>query len=82
MFEKARLTGSNPPGGVVLAQLQSGSWHFEVSQEYPAACALLVGPVTLPSCPQTTLAHSDHAKRAIAIINIVCDQQPRGVVES
>lgn len=43
------ITGLSPPGGLVLAQLHVGSLHVEVSQEYPAASELLVGPLTLPS---------------------------------
>ena len=33
----------------MLAQLHFGSLHTEVSQEYPAAEELLVGPLILPS---------------------------------
>lgn len=33
----------------MLAQLHFGSLHAEVSQEYPAAPELLVGPLILPS---------------------------------
>lgn len=47
--KEREITGLSPPGGLVLAQLHLGSWHAEESQEYPAASALLVGPVTLPS---------------------------------
>lgn len=49
MTKEREITGSSPPGGLVLAQLHLGSLHVEVSQEYPAASALLVGPLILPS---------------------------------
>jgi len=42
-------TGCKPPGGLVLAQLQSGNLHLDESQEYPAAAALEVGPEITPS---------------------------------
>jgi len=42
-------TGCKPPGGLVLAQLQSGNLHLDGSQEYPAAAALEVGPEITPS---------------------------------
>lgn len=45
----ATLTGLIPPGGLVLAQLQLGSLHFEASQEYPNASGLVVGPSIPPS---------------------------------
>ena len=48
------LTGLIPPGGSVLAQWQSGSWHLEGSQEYPAEDPLLVGPLDCPSPLLTT----------------------------
>jgi hypothetical protein len=47
--EERTLTGLKPPGGLVLAQLQFGSLHFDASQEYPAASALEVAPVIPPS---------------------------------
>lgn len=47
--EPTQRTGLNPPGGFGLAQLQLGSRHFEVSQEYPAASTLVVGPESVPS---------------------------------
>lgn len=43
------LTGLIPPGGLVLAQLQVGSLHFEGSQEYPKASGLVVAPSMPPS---------------------------------
>lgn len=47
--KEREVTGSSPPGGLVLAQLHLGSLHAEASQEYPAALELLVGPEILPS---------------------------------
>lgn len=44
------LTGCSPPGGLVLAQAQSGSWHLVGSHEYPKADGLVVGPSIAPSC--------------------------------
>ena len=44
-----RRTAFNPPGGLVLAQLQLGSLHLEGSHEYPAAAALDVAPLIDPS---------------------------------
>lgn len=42
-----RLTGWSPPGGLTLAQLQFGNWHFEGSHEYEYAkvCGLAVVPI-------------------------------------
>jgi hypothetical protein len=47
--KEREITGSSPPGGLVLAQLHLGSLHAEALQEYPAASELLVGPEILPS---------------------------------
>jgi hypothetical protein len=59
-----RLTGLNPPGGLVLAQLQFGSLHWLASHEYPAACALDVGPLIWPSSwaptPSRVIASRDN----------------------
>jgi len=41
--------GERPPGGLALAQLQLGNWHWLGSHEYPAADELLVGPEMEPS---------------------------------
>ena len=40
---------ANPPGMLVDAHLQFGSWHLAASHEYWAASGLETGPVMLPS---------------------------------
>jgi hypothetical protein len=59
----SRLTGLNPPGGLVLAQLQLGKTHCDGSQEYPADSGLYVGPSMPPSWAATRRAAAAAKKR-------------------
>ena len=66
----------------MLAQLQSGNLHFEASQEYPSASALVVGPVILPSsCPEASREACRNRRRGMLMLrglNIFWGSTARG----
>jgi hypothetical protein len=65
------LTGSKPPGGLTLAQLHFGSWHWLASHEYPAESALEIGPMMpLPSWARTRSGR--RAENRSNWVSIVC----------